>query len=164
VVPPSEKGDECRTPVNADSGFAGIPDPSVKRSVIPPAIMVRSPAPRVAAYPGPTVKVHPDPPANAIGSPPDSDIRRPYPAVRRIVDSSDIAVQILGSVDMTVHIFVTVAAIAIPVARLVPAIPVVARNRANVSLLRIGGVAIHEKSLTCTEPVGFAANINLRLT
>src|SRR5262249_5066931 len=154
IVPPSEKHDERRTPVMADSGFAGIPDPSITRSVIPPAIMVRSPAPGVAAYPGPAVETHPDPPTNAIGSTADTDIRCPYPAVRGIVDPSAIAVQILGAMDLTVHVFVTVAAIVIPDTRFVPAIPVVARNSPNVTSFRIGGIAMHEKSLTRAEPVG----------
>jgi hypothetical protein len=75
-----------------------------------------------------------------------------------------MAVQILGAMEMTVHVFVTVAAIVVPVARLVPAIPVVARNSPNVTSFRIGRIAIQEKSLTRAEPVGFATNVNLRLT
>src|SRR5262249_44460185 len=164
IVPPSEKHHERRTPVIADARLAGIPDPTETRSVIPPAIVIRSPAPGIAAHPGPAIEIHPDPPANAIGRPPDANRRHPYPAVRRIVDPSAMTVQILGAMDMTVHVFVTVAAIVIPIARVVPAIPVVARNSPNVGLFRIGRIAIHNKSLTRAEPVGFATNINLSLT
>jgi hypothetical protein len=65
---------------------------------------------------------------------------------------------------MTVHVFIVFAAIVIPVAGLVPTIPVVARNGANVTSFGIGRIAIHQKSLTCAEPVGSATNVNLRLT
>ena len=57
-----------------------------------------------------------------------------------------------------------VAALVLLVKRVVPAIPVVARNRKIVTLLRIGRIASHDQSLTRTQPVGFAANVNLRLT
>src|SRR5262245_26564960 len=112
---PSEKHDKRRTPVMADLRFTGIPDPSVRCSVIPPAIVVRSPAPGIAADPGPAVEIHPDPSANTIGGPIDSDIRGPYPTIRWIVDPSAITVQSVGAIDMAIDVFVAVAAIVIPV-------------------------------------------------
>src|SRR2546425_7975162 len=105
---------------------ARIPAPA-GRSVVPIAIVIWRPAPRLIAEPTPAVVIDPDPAAIAVWRPVGRHARAPDLAVARIVHPLAVRIQILGAVYIGTHVLITARALQGAVAAVVPVIPGVAR-------------------------------------
>jgi hypothetical protein len=161
---PAEERHKSRTPRIAHRDDARIPDPSIAGRVIPAAVVIGSPAPRIPADPGPAVVVHPGPAADAVRSPSGGDRGNPDPAVGRIVDPVAMTGEILGAIDIPADIFIAVAAVQFAVSILVPQVPLVTGKGVTVSALRIGRITAHQQGLTLAKSIAIAPDIDLAFT
>ncbi len=160
---PSEETDQCRPPVIRTIDRTRPPCPAVG-SVVPTAVMIRSPAPRIAAHPGPAVIIDPHPAAHLIRSPTGIDRRYPNLTVGRIVDPASVGVQFLGAIDVGVHVASAAGFLQILIATEIPFIPLIlSQSRCNLKLGIVSGAAsVH--SFACGQLLGTFGRRNLGLT
>src|SRR5258708_21705987 len=86
--------------------------------------MIGRPAPGIVTDPGPTVVIDPGPVAIAIRSPVGGYARMPGAAVLGVHPIAAV-IQILGAVDVSIHVFIAARTLEAAGAGLLPAVPVI---------------------------------------
>src|SRR6185503_12377256 len=93
---PAEEADHSGPPIVASAISARIPRPA-EAALVPVAVVIRSPAPRIAAHPGPAIVGFIHPAAHAVGSPAGVDRRHPDVAILGVGCPAAVPIQLFGA-------------------------------------------------------------------